>query len=218
MRRDLLSGLGVLGWESLAPVIVAALATEAPLLLVEQTEEEDDGCLQLVGEGVDLRHQEVVHMLLTTQALLSTLPCVPGQVDVRYADPLADQALVAHQLEQRPLALDVQDGLQLARRESSGRGFDELPGRFHEVAVAGKPNRMPAPQPLLVKRGDLLQRVVLAPVRVARQIKQALQLAEYRHRARGTQGLLEVVERGHSLALKERTHGLGRESILCHVV
>ena len=107
---------------------------------------------------------------------------------------------------------------KLARRESSGRGFDELPGRFHEVAVAGKPNRMPAPQPLLVKRGDLLQRVVLAPVRVARQIKQALQLAEYRHRARGTQGLLEVVERGHSLALKERTHGLGRESILCHVV
>jgi len=134
------------------------------LLLVQEAEKEHEGRLQLVGQRLDLGHNEIVGLFLTSQSLLALLARVFGKVDIHPPDARAGHAVVPNQLEQGPLALDVQEALQLAHGEAAVRLLDERPGGGHQVAVARKPHRVPTPQPLLVERRDLLQRIVLPPV------------------------------------------------------
>lgn len=122
------------------------------------------------------------------------------------------------QREQRTLAVDVKNGLQLAGGEAADGLGDELPGRLHQVAVSGEPHRVPTPQSLLVELGKVLQGVVLPPVRIAAEISQRLQLPKHRHGPGGSQSVFQLCERGDALVFQKATQHVGGKAGVGHVV
>ena len=141
---------------------------QTSLLFVEQTEEEDDGCLHLFGE------RGAVSMLSPSLAIeragLAKLHLprthfwIRRTVQVQARDLLPRHAFVVHEPQQRSFHLDMEAFLELVREVAGVRGRDERLQRRQQGTVAGEPDGAVRPETLLVEASDLVDRVVATTV------------------------------------------------------
>ena len=193
---------------------------EPSLPFVQKTEEQNYGRLQLMRECRNLWCDDLGRRgrVLPAEFLASLLAFVIRQVDLHSSDLDARHLPFPIELQQGTLALNLENALQLAGGDTALRLLDKLPCGFHEVAIPREPHRMPVPEALFIVVRNLVQRVVLPPVRVAREIPQLLQLPEHRHGSGRAKRALQLFERGNLFFPEKGAKLVGGELGSGHVV
>ena len=94
-------------------------------------------------------------------------------------------------MAQRLLNLGMQDIGKLMRVVAVGGAPDESFHGEQQGSIAREPNRLVGPQSAIIKAGDLRQRIEAPAMRIAGEVAELLQLAEYRDRRSGAKQALE---------------------------
>ena len=195
---------------------------EPPLLLIQQTHEQDHGGLGFVGLGVGLAPQRERGCLggrvLARAHLLAPSAAIRRAVEVPPRHVLPDESTGSRQAEEGLFHLDAQLGRELGGEIAARGARDQGLEGVDERADARKAHAPVGPQAALVKLGGLLERVVLAPVRVAGEVGQLAQFAEDGHVDRGAQRGLQLVHRRDRAALQQAGEGRGEKGFSAHNV
>src|SRR5882757_1738890 len=174
------------------------------LLFIEQSKEQDNRCFHLVRQHL-LRHPS--NRNLRDLASRADLPLAPhliqGEVDKGLADPLARDQLFVDQLQQALSRLHVQSVVQLVRRISRRRLLHKALAGVQQGAVAGKPDAAVRPQTTRIKLTGGSERVILAAMGVARQIRQLGQFPEHSHSGGSSQSVGQLFKRANGPLLQD---------------
>ena len=104
-------------------------------------------------------------------------------------------------MAQRLLNLGMQNIGKLMRVVAVGGAPDESFHGEQQGSIAREPNRLVGPQSAIIKAGDLRQRIEAPAMRIAGEVAELLQLAEYRDRRSGAK---QAFEFRHSAILWRR--------------
>ena len=189
---------------------------EAPLLLVEQTEEQHDGGLELVGQHLRLGQPTAQvgcgRSCASRQQLLALHRGVPGAVQVLRAELLAAETTVAGQMAQRVLGGDVQRVVQLVDQVSRGGSLHPRFGGGQQGPADREPDLPERPQAPIIEVRHVIERVVAPSVGIAGAVGQLRELSKHRPLGAGAEGVHELRHRGDLLVAQqfhERLRGEG---------
>lgn len=177
---------------------------QTPPLLIQQTVEEHNRCLEFMGQD-HCPARPLRTECLPLQALRSLLGGFGREIDIKPPEALPLQLALLMELQQRSLAFDMEQLLQF-RGGITGLAFvHKLPRGFDQVAELGEPDPVKRPQPLIIKVRNLFQGIKLASVGITRPIAYDFELAEHRHGAGRVQCMLELLQCGNCLAVQKNT-------------
>ncbi len=167
---------------------------QAALLFVEQSIEQDNRSLEFVGrdlQGHRMNRQRHGLSAAASQGLLATIGRIDCGVDKLAIDFASTQTLLLQEMAQRLLNLGMQDIGQLIRVVAVEGAQDESFHGGQQGSIAREPNRLVRPQSAIIKAGDLRQRIEAPAMRIAGEVAELLQLAEYRDSRIGAKHALE---------------------------
>ena len=180
---------------------------EPTLALVEQRAEENDRRLEIVGHATDRRAEGPSRRRHVPHAagpnLLLPPRLVRGEMHEAARHFFADDAPVAGQFTQRIFDADVQHVLEFVGRVPRLRIGDEDLRGPEECLVLRKPDRPARPQPQRIEPDSLLERVVLAAMRVAGMVGELAQFPKDRDIHVGAEGRLEFGHRRDRLRAQQ---------------
>ena len=195
---------------------------QSALLLIEHTEEQDDGRFHFIGRrglaGGDGTERLLDVRGLAAEVLLSPSLGVGRRVQVDAVELGAGHSLGTQQGQQGLLDLDVELGGQRGGQVAHVRAFDEA---FHGVdqrADLGEPGVGVTPKPTRVELRHAAQRVEGATMRVARQVRDLAQLPEDGHVDGGSERLLHLAHRCNLSLLEQARQRLHLEGSGPHKV
>ncbi len=135
---------------------------QAPLFLVEQAEEDDNGGLRRAGKLLLRQIHEVArHQLLLAGRGLRRA------IEVPIGHFFSCNLSLGNQSQQRFLDADTQQLPELIGEIAAMRRVHEMLQGRHQCTALGKTYIVVRPQTTMVELGKLIQRVVAATVRVA---------------------------------------------------
>jgi len=109
------------------------------------------------------------------------------------------------------LHFDVQERGQLIGEVSARGTMHAFLGGGQQRAETGKPGFSVRPQSAIIKAGNFAQGVVSAAMRIAGQVIQRLEFAEYGDIDRGAEDLFELVQRSDLVAQQKPAQSIGAE-------
>jgi hypothetical protein len=212
--------------EQLRDVSVAAPAEldglepgkEAPLLFVEQPEEQDDRRLQLFGDRAPRPGLRLAAKRLASRQLGASLGGVRRAREVPPPDLFARHEALLGEVSHAVLRAHVKHVIELIDEISGAAGVDQRRRSLHQAPMSGEPNRLERPQTERVESGELVECVVAAAMRVARSIAQLRELAEHRAIRGCTERRPELGHRRDHLPSQESGDGIRRELFGSHDV
>jgi hypothetical protein len=167
---------------------------QAALLFVEQAIKQQNGRFEFIGRDGQrggVGHQRDRVRRATRPDLILRAPRVGSGIQKPTGDVDAAQPPLPHQIVQRILHVDVEPVGEFIGEPALRRTGGPRLERVHERAVPREPHRLVGPQAIVVKAGDLAERIEPAAMGIAGQIPERLQLAEDREIGRRAQRLFE---------------------------
>ncbi len=167
---------------------------QAALLFVEQSIEQDNCGLEFVGgdlEGHRMNSQRHCLSAAAGQSLVATIGRIDCSVDKLASDFGSTQTPLLHEMAQRLLNFGMQEIGKLMGVVAVGGAQDEGFHGGQQGSIAREPNRLVRPQSAISKAGDLRQRIEAPAMRIAGEVAELLQLAEYRDSCIGAKHAFE---------------------------